>query len=309
MSSAGESPPEIIQVRTYDGYSLACRRYAPPAGTRPRGLVLVLHGIQSHGGWYEASSRRLAAAGLAVYFPDRRGSGLNAPARGDSASWELLIDDLVAVEERALADWFPTAGRLPLLLVGISWGGKLATAAARMHAGRYAALALLCPGICPQLDVPFATKFRIAAALAGGGGSRPFPIPLDDPSLFTSTPRWLDFLARDQLSLHEATARFLAQSRRLDSLLATTPEWLHLPTYLALAGRDRIIDNESSRRWFDRVASPERTLKVYPEAQHTLEFEPEPQPIFDDLAAWLLARCGRKQGVVSSSPLPLEGGG
>lgn len=293
MSIPSHSPPEIIQVRADDGYSLACRRYAPPAGIPLRGLAVVLHGIQSHGLWYEASSRRLAAAGLAVYFPDRRGSGLNAPARGETASWELLIDDLLAVEDQALADWFPAAGPLPLLLVGISWGGKLAAAAARMHAGRYAALALLCPGICPQRHVSFATKFRIAAALLRRRPTQPFPIPLDDPALFTSTPHWLDFLSRDQLSLHQATARFLAQSRRLDSFMATTPEWLHLPTFLALAGRDRIIDNAATGRWFDRLAALDRTLKIYPDACHTLEFEPDPQPIFDDLAAWLLARCGR----------------
>ena len=182
---------------------------------------------------------------------------------------------------------------MPLLLLGVSWGGKLAAAAARMHGGRYAGLALLCPGICPQRDVAPMTKLKIATALATGGGARRFPIPLDDPALFTSTPRWLDFLARDELSLRQATARFLAQSHRLDTFMATTPEWLHVPTYLALAGRDRIIDNEATRRWFDRVAAPERTLRLYPKAHHTLEFEPEPQPIFDDLAAWLLARCGR----------------
>jgi len=212
---------ELIQVRAEDGYELACRRYVPPAGGWPRGLVIGLHGIQSHGGWYEASSRHLAAAGLAVYFPDRRGSGLNAAARGDAASWEQLVDDLVAVEERALADWAahgndhasasrsmapgndhasasrsmaPGMGRLPVLLVGVSWGGKLAAAAAaRMHGGRYAGVALLCPGICPQRDVALGTKLRIAAALAGGGGARRFAIPLDDPALFTATPRWLDF--------------------------------------------------------------------------------------------------------------------
>jgi alpha-beta hydrolase superfamily lysophospholipase len=293
MSGAGGTSAEIIRVRADDGYELACRRYGPPAGDRPRGLVIGLHGIQSHGGWYEASSQQLAMAGLAVYFPDRRGSGLNAPARGDAASWEQLVDDLVAVQEWALADWAPATGRLPVVLLGISWGGKLAAAAARMHGGRYAGVALLCPGICPQRDVALVTKLRIAAALAGGGGARQFTIPLDEAALFTATPRWLEFLRSDELSLHEATARFLAESRRLDGFVAATPEWIHVPTYLALAGRDRIIDNEATRRWFDRVAARERMLQLYPEAHHTLEFEPEPQPIFEDLAAWLLARCGR----------------
>ncbi len=298
---------EIIQVRADDGYELACRRYGPTGGVRPHGLVIGLHGIQSHGGWYEASSRHLAAAGLAVYFPDRRGSGMNAAARGDASSWEQLVGDLVAVEETALADWGANRDdhggtrpavahpfrQIPVVLVGISWGGKVAAAAARMHGGRYAGLALLCPGICPRRDVGLVTKLRIAAALAGGGGAREFAIPLDEAALFTATPRWLDFLRRDELSLHQATARFLAESRRLDEFMAATPEWLHVPTYLALAERDRIIDNEATRRWFERVAARERTVRIYPEAQHTLEFEAEPGEIFEDLTAWVLEVCDR----------------
>jgi len=281
------SEVELLSIVAADGYRLACRRWQPPEGATPRGLVVYLHGIQSHGGWYEASARHLAGAGFTVYLPDRRGSGLNAADRGHAESWEQLAADVVAVEDRALVE---APGRAPLALVGVSWGGKLAAALAAMHGGRYAALALLCPGICPRRDVACSTKWRIAMALARGHRRARFPIPLGDPHLFTATPRWLDYLAGDELSLREATASFLFQSRRLDQAVAAMTPWIHVPTYLALAGHDRIIDNARSEAWFARLGTQDRTIKRYETAHHTLEFEPEPQPIFADLATWLTAR-------------------
>jgi alpha-beta hydrolase superfamily lysophospholipase len=295
---------EILPLTATDGTPLKVRRTVPPDGSRPKGIVVYLHGIQSHLGWYGDSSSHLARAGLAVYFPDRRGCGLNAADRGDCRSWEQLAADVTMVEDTAIAEWDRDGERPPLVLLAVSWGGKLAAALAAMHGSRYAGLAMLCPGIFPKRDVTFRTKCRIALALARGGNRR-FPIPLDDPRLFTATPRWLDFLNDDPLTLHDATARFLFESRRLDGAVAGGAPWIHVPTYLALAGNDAIIDNERTIGYLDRIAATDKTLHVYDEAHHTLEFEPDPTSVFDDLAEWIVARCaaraatGQRQGVDS----------
>lgn len=291
----GMPDAETIPLSAPDGYTLACRRWLPPEGTTVRGIVVYLHGIQSHGGWYGASAARLADAGLAVYLPDRRGSGANTADRGHCDSWEQLVADVTGVEDYALADArASTAGeRLPLFLLAVSWGGKLAAALAAMHDGRYAGLALLCPGLCPKRDVSARDKARIALALIRGKGGEEFPIPLSDPALFTATPRWLKFLRDDPLALHRATARFLFESRCLDAEVRVAPPWIHVPVYLALAGNDAIIDNAATGRWFERVASTDKTLKTYAGAHHTLEFEPDPAPVFNDLAAWLVERAER----------------
>jgi alpha-beta hydrolase superfamily lysophospholipase len=54
-----------------------------------------------------------------------------------------------------------------------------------------------------------------------------------------------------------------------------------------LAGRDRIINNRRTVAFFRRTAAIKRTLIEYPNAAHTLEFEPDPTTYFDDLAAWI----------------------
>jgi acylglycerol lipase len=56
---------------------------------------------------------------------------------------------------------------------------------------------------------------------------------------------------------------------------------------LMLAGRDRIIDNARTRAYVGSFASADRTIVEYSNAHHTLEFEPDPSPVFADLAGWL----------------------
>jgi alpha-beta hydrolase superfamily lysophospholipase len=57
--------PLISTFTASDGYRWHYRHY--PAEGVSRGRVIYLHGIQSHGGWYEGSSQHLANAGFDVY--------------------------------------------------------------------------------------------------------------------------------------------------------------------------------------------------------------------------------------------------
>ncbi len=41
-------------------------------------IVIALHGLQTHAGWMAPVATRLAAEGMDVWCPDRRGSGVNA---------------------------------------------------------------------------------------------------------------------------------------------------------------------------------------------------------------------------------------
>src|SRR3954465_13232565 len=102
-----------------DGYAL---HVAVWPATRPaRGQIVVVHGVQSHSGWYPRLGRTLASSGYGASFPDRRGSGANQAERGHTPSAGRLIRDLV--------EWLRTLRaenpRLPTALAGISWGAKL----------------------------------------------------------------------------------------------------------------------------------------------------------------------------------------
>jgi alpha-beta hydrolase superfamily lysophospholipase len=275
-------PYTIESFTTGDGYRCQYRRYAPPSA--PRAEVVCVHGIQSHAGWYETSCTRLAQAGFAVSFLDRRGSGLNEKARGDAPSFRRLLDDL-ADFLRPLREQDRACG-LPVFLVAISWGGKLATALQRRHPGLVDGLALLCPGFFAKVRPPFRQRLHILWSRLVAP-RRLFPVPLSDPALFTASPHWQQFLRDDPLSLRQATARLLLESARLDGYLRFVKKHVTVPILLLLAGKDRIIDNERTRRYVEHFAGTDKQVIEYPEAHHTLEFEPEPDRFLDDLRGWL----------------------
>lgn len=277
-----------------DGYVWQYRDYEP-LGDEVPAQVVYLHGIQSHGGWYEASCNYLAEAGFSVSFLDRRGAGLNKKDRGDTPGFRRLIDD---VAEFILAIRDP--GGKKILLLAISWGGKIGTALQRRHPGLVDGLGLLCPGFFPKVGMSLLARLRILGARM----ARPrklFPVPLSDPNLFTENPQSLEFLRNDPLSIHHATARFLVESTRLDMYLKWVPKHVKVPTLLLLAGQDRIIQNESVRAYVDRFATDEKKVIEYPEAHHTLELEPDPMPFFNDLSQWLLSQAERGAPVPTAS--------
>ncbi len=269
--------PFVVETFTAsDGYPMYFRRY--PAQGRQRGQLIGIHGIQSHGGWYVGSCSHLARAGWEVLFLDRRGSGLNQQARGDTPSYRRLIADLNEFIAAYCAD--------PPYLMAISWGAKLAVALEYWVPGGSKGLILIAPGFFPRLGMSFGEKVAIALARLCWPTKR-FPIPLDDPELFTTTPEWIQYLNEDSLSLHQATSRLLFASRRLDHLMRQAHTKIHVPVLLLLGGRDRIISNAKTRAYVERFPTRDAKIIEYSEASHTLEFEHDPLPFFRDIERWL----------------------
>jgi len=265
-----------------DGYPIHVATWTAATGGSPRARVVVLHGVQSHGGWYHRLGRSLSDSGYEAHFPDRRGSGANRVDRGHAPSMARLFDDVAEYLARLKAIDPPA----PIALAGISWGAKLAIATAGRRPDLVEALALICPGLHPRVGVSRSERLRIALAYLLQP-KKTFPIPLSDPALFTDNPEGQAFIAADPLGLRAATARLLATSVFIDRVVARIPSRVHQPSLLMLAGRDRIVDNDKTRAYFDRLASTDRRVIDYPEGHHTLEFDPDPDRYALDLAAWL----------------------
>jgi alpha-beta hydrolase superfamily lysophospholipase len=271
-------PPRIAFYDAADGRRLAVRVW--DSAEPPRARVVFLHGVTSHGGWYARSCQHLASAGYEVHFLDRRGSGLNRESPGDVDRWPTWVGDVAAYLEGI-------RGEAPIVLCGISWGGKLAVAVARREPGLMHGLALICPGLFSPFEPGLVKRLALRVPTPDRIERRPVRIPLRRPELFTDTPSWREFVARDPLTLREITWRFAREDRRLTRYARPAAPLLHMPLLLMLAGRDRIVNNRRTIDFFRRAAARKRTLIEYPSARHTLEFEPDPLPYFEDLRAWI----------------------
>jgi alpha-beta hydrolase superfamily lysophospholipase len=280
--------PRLWQFVASDGYPLRAMSFE--GASSANGRVVVLHGVQSHAGWYTGFSRRLAAAGFEVHCPDRRGSGANTGNRGHAESARRLVDDVVElIESMGTHDkGRPGVTPLPVCLVGISWGAKLAVAVAAGQRGLIQAIALVCPGLHPRVGISRRERLGVGwALLTGRGSTTRFPIPLSDPALFTDDSQGRAFIAADPLSLRDATASLLFASRMLDAWVARGASRLDLPVLLILAEHDRIVDNHKTRSYLRTIASRQTDIIEYACKHHTLEFDNDSATYAADLSRWL----------------------
>ena len=218
---------------------------------------------------------------------------------GDVDNWRTWIDDVAVYLDNSLSTDATRSQprRLPTVLCGISWGGKLAPAVARRHAALVDALALICPGIyspfLPGLvkrdGARRARARRLAAATRANSAA--------SAGAIHRYAAWQEFIAQDPLALRSVTWRFAQEDRHLTRFARQVGDrFFILPVLMMLAGQDRIVDNDRTRQFFGRVAGQHKTLIEYGGAAHTLEFEPDPSTYFADLADWL-ARTAMRSAV------------
>ena len=259
---------------TSDGYDFAWDEFAPVGEVR--GRIVVVHGIRSHAGWYAGSCAKLAAAGYEVCFLERRGAGRNTVARGDAPGFRRLRQDIV--------EFLASRPPMPTHLLGISWGGKLALAAAAV--APVASLLLVAPGFVPRVRTSWRERLRFTAARLFAP-TKLFDVPLNAPELFTRDPAWQAYLRTNPHDTHRATARFFVGSAALDLRLRRTPN--PTPTLTLLAGDDRVIDNAATRAFVAKFPHPANRVIEYAGSAHTLEFEDRELAFVGDILAWLAA--------------------
>jgi alpha-beta hydrolase superfamily lysophospholipase len=270
---------EIKETLTADGVKLRYREWNPET---PRGVVIGIHGIRSHGAWYNDSCTHLCRSGYRVLFADRRGSGLNREEMRSPVSYQRWIGDLehfIGLAARELP------GK-PVHLLGISWGGRLAAAVAAAGRVQLKSLIFSAPGLVSLRDYSLRTKLAVAIALLLKN-DREFVIPLEDPALFTDDPDERNYIEEDAFGLRRVTARFLLESRRLERCAKTGFAAIRIPLLLLLAGRDQIVDNGAVKELFHSCASGDKVIKIYEKARHTLEFDPCREEYYSDLVRWL----------------------
>jgi alpha-beta hydrolase superfamily lysophospholipase len=270
------SVPVITHYAGQDARRLAARIWQSSDAIAD---VVYLHGIVSHGGWYESSCAFLAANGFQVHFLERRGSGLNPDSRGDVDDWTTWLSD-VAIYLNQLPQ------NRPRILLGVSWGGVLATSLARRHPELISGFGLICPGLFSNKAANRAQRLGLRLAGMLGLNRVKVQVPLQDPALFTDSPEAQRYIAQDPLTLRKITIRMARCNLELLRHATEAPEEIEVPVLLMLSSRDPITQNQRTREFVGRVGHRDQTIIEYADASHTLEFEDDPSQYFQDLNAW-----------------------
>jgi alpha-beta hydrolase superfamily lysophospholipase len=229
------------------------------------GVIVCLHGLQTHSAWFGPLAAELNQRGWTVFAPDRRGSGLNADLpnhRGHTKGSDELLEDLQAHMRTATA----LAKRKPVILLGTSWGSNVATAYVTSRVEpRARALVQLVPATEVQKPVAPSLAKQLGALVlnvVAPGKTQPPPFGpdhylagqgdeiLDDPAHKPGNDKLRRILQKDTVLLKLPTVRtyvtgqILAKRWKIE--LAAKPATSSV--LLIVAKHDRIMDNTAAMK-------------------------------------------------------------
>ncbi len=261
------------------GASLAYVSYRSPGA---RSALVVLNGLQGHAGWFASAAGELRERGYDVYCIDRRGSGLNRENRGFVSghidAYETWFADIQAFV-RPLRQRYDD-----VVLVGVSWGGRLAVTYGLKHSEDLDALVLVAPWLRTRKTVDLPTQVGVLL-------SQPFTperavsIPIE-PELYTTEPSLLDYLRHDPLRLESASVTFFYESHQLRHHIFDQMSGKQIPVQLILAGDDAIVDNDRVLTSLRQARRTSLDVVNYEHQSHAIALD-VPEKLAEDIDRWL----------------------
>lgn len=268
-------------LTTEDGLRLFEQSWSPE---RPRAAVVLVHGFGEHSGRHEEAAGHLACHGYAVQALDLRGHGRSQGVRCFVRSFAELVSDLRSAVGRARATW----PERRMFLLGHSLGGLVASLFSLEGGEGVSGVMLSAPAVRLGDDY---SRPKILASLAVGRLLPRLPMVRFRSSSISSDPAVVADYQEDELVFHRRTpARTASEIVRAIRRVQAEADGFSLPVLIMHGGRDQVADIEGSREFYERIRSPDKTLRIYDGFWHEIMHEPDRASVLTEIVQWLDAR-------------------
>lgn len=267
-----------------DGTKVFFRYWLAPEPQAP--VLVYLHGLGAHTGWFLDFGNELNARGLTVFMDDHRGFGRSEGPRGHVRDASVYPRDVAAFVEEVRRRR-PGA---PIFLMGHSMGGIFAvhTAVTDAASGRNAlrGLILINPWIKDIVKVRLSMVVPgIVAGMFGSAKALLLPPSADNMTLDAEAQR---LLSADTYWVRNQSKAFLYQVSRMRLAMPNLAARLRLPALVIQTEGDLTLSQPATRAFFDRLGSEDKTYKTYPRLPHDFEFDHDRSALDADLADWIM---------------------
>jgi alpha-beta hydrolase superfamily lysophospholipase len=272
-----------------------CKLFLRSWTTRSTDVLLILHGLGGHGGWYIDMANVLASRGLTVYTLDHRGFGRSTGLKGDVDSYQTLVEDSAAVI-REIRKRHPDAR---IYLLGHSMGGIIATYVAARYSNLLAGVLYLNPWVEEATTIPIGKSLAIFAG--GLLKSRRHWQTAGNHEGMTTNQEAHTMLQTDSYWQRTQTATFLVQIVLMRLGMLKQAKQIGLPTLVMQAEADQVVQISGSSKLYIALASSDKTWHTYPNYQHDSQFEAVRLLMDNDIVVWI-----RDRGATASNHVAQE---
>lgn len=280
--------PEILWLDTPDNIRLRAAHW--PGTTHQRATVLLLGGRGEYIERYQETVEELLNRGFAVWMLDWRGQGMSTrplpdPLKHHVLDFEHYLDDAeILLDQHILPTLAQNLPGQPLLMVAHSMGGHLGLRLLARRPELFARAVISAPmidflGGGPAMRAFARLVFRAGCRLGRtdrfGPGTPPRPKlnPPFENNRLTSCPDRFEasaalLRAMPDVHLGGATWGWLRAATKSQASLQGEAHKITMPTLVAIAGADQIVDNPTTRAFVRRL--PRGEALELPGARHEL---------------------------------------
>ena len=288
----------------------AATRPQVPGAARPRGIIVIAHGMAEHASRYARFAASAVEEGYAVLAGDHRGHGATAAPGGfgfvaEKGGWERVVADMGTVLDAARRAW----PDVPVFLMGHSWGSFLARDLAARRGGDLAGLILLGTGsgvgaltrpataICAgesRLRGPRHPS-RLLNALAFGPYQRHFAPNRTEADWISRDAKEVDRYVADPWCGFVCTSSFFRDLVAGQGVVNTASHAAavpaELPMLLASGDRDPVgamgRGVQRAATLYRRAGVREVSVLLYPGGRHELLNETNRDQVTGDILTWI----------------------
>lgn len=251
---------------------------------RPKAVLLLVHGLSASTERWDFLGNFFAGHSISSYALELRGFGKTAEARGDIASFNIYIQDVLGLY-RIIRKSHKTQ---KVFLIGESMGALVSFMAACSGAGIFDGLVCMSPAFKSRLKFSLYTYMDIALSYFFYP-HKYFLMPFN-PNMCTRDEKYRKTMDVSSAKNRLVTAKMLSEIFFAQKKIGFIAGRLRMPVLFLTAGRDRIASTEAAKAVFDGIGSTDKEIVVYPEMYHSLSVELDREKVFQDVLDWVLKR-------------------
>ena len=277
MAESTIGPAREERIDGASGLKLFVRSWRP--ATSPKGVVVICHGFNAHGGQYFWPAEQLVRAGYVVFALDLRGRGKSDGPRFYVDDVSEYVHDVAAVIKLAKAR---EPGQ-PVFLLGHSAGGLTSCMYALDHQATLAGL--VCEDFAYRVPAP---AFALSLIKRLSGIAPHLPVLKLKNRDFSRDPNAVRALDADPLTRGEVQpAATVAALVRAAERLTREFSRITIPVFILHGTGDKVTVPDGSQFFHDHAGSKDKTITFYEGHFHDLLNDTGKDAVMADIIGWL----------------------
>ena len=269
--------------RTFEGVGgvrIAARSWRPEGAVR--GIVILIHGFNSHSGYMAWPAEQFATNGLAAYALEHRGRGKSEGERFYVKQFSDWLGDVDKLVEIARSE---NPG-VPVYVLGHSVGGVIASSYVFEHQPEIAAL--ICESFALDVGLPHLAQL----ALEGASHLIPhLPVYALKNEIFSRDPNVVAEMNNDPLIANEKQpAETASEVLKAAARLKENMPKFNVPVFIIHGTDDKATRPAGSQYFYDHVGSQDKKIKLYEGGYHDLLNDIDKEKVMADILAWVNQR-------------------